>query len=335
MPESLRIATRHNPQELDLSRLASSASSSEEIGPGDVLDVTIAAGLDNDDTTTIPVRVNEQGNVVLTDIGSVHVAGLEPAGADAAIRSACVNQNLYKNPQVTVVMKKPREYSVRVVGAVKEPGTYLLRPGQSDLLTAIVMAKGLAEDASTKVEIRNPVSGYQNQFSNPAIAGIEQVSHTTGYAGVRPKVVGRMVSRAVDLEQAAQGLNSDFSIRDGGVVMVKKQRPEPIQVIGLVNKPGEYNFPPGRDLRVLAALSLAGGAKNQMADKIFVIRPLADQPNPAVIKVSLREAKKNGLENIRLAPGDVVSVEQTPGTVFMDALQIIRFGVNGSLSTLF
>ena len=341
MPDSLRIAARMNPQEVDLSRLASSGASSEVIGPGDVLEVTIAAGLDVNDTVTMPVRVTERGSIELPDIGSVQVAGLEPAGADAAIRTACINQDLYRNPQITTVMKRQRTYSVRVLGAVKKPGTYSLPPGQSDLLSAIVMAEGLAEDASEVVEIRNPIhfgGMTPDSFSNPSIAGmgeIDQVSHTTGYSGVRPKTVGKMVSKSVNLVNAARGMNSDYSIRDGGVVMVQKRRPQPIQVIGLVNKPGEYDFPAGRDVRVLGALSLAGGVKNQLANKIFVIRPLADQPNPAVIQVSIREAKKNGRENIRLAPGDVVSVEQTPGTVLMDALQIIRFGVNGSLSTLF
>ena len=32
--------------------------------------------------------------------------------------------------------------------------------------------------------------------------------------------------------------------------------------------------------------------------------------------------------------GDVVSVEQTPGTVFMEALNLIRFGISGN-TTLF
>jgi len=49
-----------------------------------------------------------------------------------------------------------------------------------------------------------------------------------------------------------------------------------------------------------------------------------------LIQVSYRKAKRSDDSNIRLGPGDVVSVEQTPGTVFMEALNIIRFGVTGS-----
>ena len=112
--------------------------------------------------------------------------------------------------------------------------------------------------------------------------------------------------------------------------MVEKRDPAPIQVVGLVRDPGEYEFPIGKPLTVLGAIALADGVSNQLADKIYVIRPVANSGNPAVINVSIRRAKKSAKSNIILGPGDVVSVEQTPGTVFMEALQLIRFGVSGS-----
>jgi polysaccharide export outer membrane protein len=83
-------------------------------------------------------------------------------------------------------------------------------------------------------------------------------------------------------------------------------------------------------MHLLDALSLAGGTSNQLADKIFVIRQVAGSKNPAVIQVSYREAKRSADSNLRLGPGDVVSVEQTPATVLMDVVNIVRFGVTGS-----
>ena len=123
---------------------------------------------------------------------------------------------------------------------------------------------------------------------------------------------------------------NQYNVSDGGVVMVEKRDPAPIQVVGLVRDPGEYEFPIGKPLTVLGAIALADGVSNQLADKIYVIRPVANGGNPAVINVSIRRAKKSAKSNIILGPGDVVSVEQTPGTVFMEALQLIRFGVSGS-----
>ena len=59
------------------------------------------------------------------------------------------------------------------------------------------------------------------------------------------------------------------------------------------------------------------------------------QPEPSLIEVSIRDAKRNGAENIRLSPGDIVNVEQTPGTVVLETMKLIRFGVGASLGTFF
>ena len=67
---------------------------------------------------------------------------------------------------------------------------------------------------------------------------------------------------------------------------------------------------------------------------LFRSRQIEGQKEPVLIQSSWRRAKRSSEANIRLGPGDVISVEQTPGTVFMDVLNIIRFGVTGS-TTLF
>ena len=51
-----------------------------------------------------------------------------------------------------------------------------------------------------------------------------------------------------------------------------------------------------------------------------------------MIELSLSAAKHSGHENLRLAPGDVVSVEQTPATVALDAIKdLIHFGVGATV----
>jgi polysaccharide export outer membrane protein len=110
-------------------------------------------------------------------------------------------------------------------------------------------------------------------------------------------------------------------------------------VLGLVNKPGRFEFPIAEEVRVTDAIALAGGINSIAADKIYVIRrkpsvpgePPRDPQNPdqvqqVIIQVSLANAKQISEENIRLAPGDVVSIEQTPLTFIMDRIQ--RTGFN-------
>ncbi len=130
---------------------------------------------------------------------------------------------------------------------------------------------------------------------------------------------------------AAEGSNGYF-LDDGDVVMVSKRDPQPVQVLGLVFKPGQYDLPVNQDLRVLDALALAGGWNSPMADKVHVIRNIPGRPEPVVIEVSIDEAKMHGKGNLRLGPGDIVSVEQTPSTVIYDMFtRFLHFGVDGSV----
>ncbi|RMG38581.1 MAG: hypothetical protein D6725_06905 [Planctomycetota bacterium] len=117
--------------------------------------------------------------------------------------------------------------------------------------------------------------------------------------------------------------------------MVEKLEPEPIKVLGLVKKPGHYDFPIAEPVRVLDAIAMAEGVSNGLADKVLVIRNNPQGGEPAVIRVSLRRAKWDGRENLLLAPGDVVSVEQTPETVMLEALKVIRFAVSTGINSFF
>ncbi|MBL8815798.1 MAG: polysaccharide biosynthesis/export family protein [Planctomyces sp.] len=332
LPENLRLASRSNPQEVNLTRLASANGRSDLIGPGDFLEVSIAAGLSEDDQVRIPVRVSEDGTITLPNVGAIDLAGLAPEAAESVIRMHTINKGQYRNPVVTVEVKKARLNRIKVIGAVREPGFVELPPNGSDVVSAIAAAGGLADDAGENVEVKNPIQRNQNR---PAVA----LADGSGIAPVSDTQVSGSESQlnvyTVNLISAETAGEGSYLVEDGGVVHVERRDPAPISVIGLVKSPGPYEFPVGRDLFVLDAIALAGGISNQLADKVYVIRPLANSPDPAVIQVSLRTAKRSGKSNLRLGPGDVVSIEQTPSTVVLEAIQIIRFGVSGSVGTLF
>jgi protein involved in polysaccharide export with SLBB domain len=72
---------------------------------------------------------------------------------------------------------------------------------------------------------------------------------------------------------------------------------------------------------------MAGGINSSVANKIYVIRRPSGDEDAAVIQVSLHDAKRDGTENLRLASGDIVSVEQTLPTVALDAIKsFVRIG---------
>lgn len=330
LPRRFVAPRQVNAQELDLSGFAGADGHSNEIVPGDILEITISASLSQDDQTTIPVSVQDDGSAVLPEIGAVQLAGLERQAAEAMIRHKAVSGRVYPNPTVTVDFKQKKMNRVRVLGGVQTPGTYFLPPGSSDIVAAIAEAGGLSENAGENVDVKNPASTPSARrntvVDNSPLKPYSVISNST-------EITAQPASYTVNLASASKSETNGYYVQDGGVVMVEKRNPAPINVQGLVKKPDIYDFPIGKDVTVLTAISMAGGISNPLANKIFVVRQSdATGDEPVVIQVSLRKARRSGkgISNPRLQPGDTVFVEQTPQTVIFEALQLIRIGVNGT-----
>lgn len=351
LPPSYIAGARENPQTVDLTRLASTARKSDVLDRGDVVEVVIAAGLNEKDTIRLPLRIEEDGYASIPEIGRVKLAGLKLEAAEAAIVYECVDKGLYRNPNVTMTMKSQRTNRIVVMGAVKKPSTYHLPRGQCDLLSAISEADGLDQNAGTQVVIRNPgnfAGDGASKVAKVVTDDIEAVNHletsddgTVG--GHSIEMAGSATDTVtVDLVSATKNGTGGFQLEDGAVVYVERRDPEPLHVTGLVTRAGRFEFPIAEEVRVLDAIALAGGTSSLGANKVYVIRrkpgsemhPI-DPQNPDkvqtfIIQTSLANAKQKADSNIRLQPGDVVSVEQTPLTFTLDLFKRIGMNVGGS-----
>lgn len=327
-PAELQAPPVYNAQTVDLSRFAGPPVSNERIGCGDVLEVSLAAGLGADSISRFPIRVADDGTAFLPEIGSLPLAGIDLPGAEQTIAAACVHRGLYRQPQVTVTMRRQRVNRITVVGAVKEPGIHELPREASYLMAAIVAAGGLDEDAGTNVEIRRPAAGSRLASDGRSPSG-ESTVQFTGHAKDGPQPRVDLV--CLDLANSILDGTASNYLDDGTVVRVERRHPDPVQVVGLVQKPGQYDFPVNHELRVFGAVAMAGGLSHKLANKVFVIRNRPDGEGTAVIEVDLRAAKHNAQENLRLAPGDIVSVEQTPLTVVLDVIQEIPFAIGATM----
>jgi len=139
------------------------------------------------------------------------------------------------------------------------------------------------------------------------------------------------------LAQTGPATHENRRLDDRDVVMVLPEEKRVIHVTGLVRKPDQFAVPINEDVRVLDAIAMAGGTTSPVADKVFVIRQLAEMPEPVVIKVSIADAKRDGNENLRLATGDLVSVESTASTLMLESVSKffrMAIGVNGRLTAL-
>ena len=326
LPVEFQTLKTPNAQTIDWSKLAADSVGNELVAAGDVIEVTIGATTDRRMWTTSKVRVGDDGVANVPLIGPVPLAGLELPAAEDAVRAAAIERGYYKDPQVTLIMSQKRMNRVTVVGAVRKPGVYEVPRGSSDLIAAVFAAGGLADDAGTTVEIRRP----QRAFSPP-----------NGFPPGQPGPPGRLAGHqfapqaqpasTVRIDLAASATTGQsHEVYDGDLVMVTRTDKEPIRVIGLVKRPGEFKLRPNQDVYLLDALAQAGGRTTQFANRVLVVRRLPDRSEPVIIEASAWDAKHGGPSNLLLGPGDVVSVEETIFTVALAATKsVVRIGVNG------
>jgi len=327
-----------NLETINLAGLADSTVPREVIQPGDVLEITMITDFAKLTATDTPVRVADDGTIIVPLIGKVGVASMKVEQAEQVIAAESVSRGVFRNPCITVAMKQFKTSRITVVGAVNKPGAVDLPRGSCSLLNALVAAGGLTKEAGDEVEIRRTdireLTNKDQPSAMPQAADGSRSGVTLASHQQQPSAAMLPAVAKVNLTVAAKGAEKVPELKDGDVVNVEKRVLKPVYVLGLVRKPGEFVFPANQDLRVLDAIALAGGCSNPVAEKIMVIRQPAGKAEPMRIAVSLQAAKA-GQENIALAPGDTVSVEQTPVTAVVEVIQtFVRVGL-GSSFTLF
>ncbi len=327
LPRELMPVPQQGLRNVDLSRLATSGPPSELLHPGDLVQVTIVTGLETDEPVNWRLRLADDGTVNIPLLGPVRIGGLVPTQAEQVVHDESISRGKFVNPNVSVIMLARRSHRVTVVGAVSKPGTYDLPAHNSNVLAAIVAAEGLTEDAGTMLEIGHPAApnwATPGGGNPPGRFPNQQASFAAGLPGTGRKVT-------IDLTQGP-AISSDTRLEDGATVMVRPKEKRYVFVNGLVRKPDRYELPDDQDLRLLDALALAGGRTLEIADKVHVLRQVSDGGEPAVIVASVRDAKTQGSANIRLAPGDVITVEETMTTFVIGTIRdFVRFGFTSAI----
>ena len=95
----------------------------------------------------IKLRLDLSGNVLLPEIGSISLLDLSLSEADQKISS--IIKNTYIGTESYLSVSKPSLKKISVIGAVKQPGTYLVNPFIS-LTESIKYAGGLTENSSLR-----------------------------------------------------------------------------------------------------------------------------------------------------------------------------------------
>ena len=107
-----------------------------KITPNDLLEIEVFGVSELKRT----VRVNTSGQVAMPLIGTLSVAGLTPADAEALIAMHYA-RNYLQDPQVSIFVKEFTTQRITLDGALVKPGIYPLS-GQITLLRALALAGG-------------------------------------------------------------------------------------------------------------------------------------------------------------------------------------------------
>jgi polysaccharide export outer membrane protein len=259
--------------------------SSYILGPEDQITVQVFAA---NDIPKKPVQIDNDGEVTLPMIGSVHAAGLTVQQLQENLVTAY--KKYFKDPQITLQVTDFRSQPVSVAGNVTKPGVVQLR-GNRNLMEVIGQAGGLQADAGDSVLItRNlsegpiPVAGA---FTDPT--GKYSVAHIN----IRSILSGK------DPE-------ANIQIKPHDVITVPRARL--VYVLGNVGRPGGYVMEENETMSLTQAIALAGGWDKMAALGSARILRADGGPTREQIPANVKKIMENKAPDLQMQPDDILYV---------------------------
>ena len=242
------------------------------IGPGDLIEVTMFGNPD----LSGRYRVDQKGDIEVSLIGHMHVAGLTADEAGAAIEKRYVEDEILlpAAAHATVFIAEYASQGIAVNGEVKTPGVYPAL-GVRKLNDVIVAAGGVTQVAASKVIIAR-----KDDPGNPI---------TVDYN-----------------PEALKPVIPDVQIFPGDSILVP--RAGIVYVVGNVQRAGGFVLDGRNTLTVEEALALAGGgSRSPDLKRVQLVRTLDDGRKEAVtIPVNL--ILKGRAPDVALKDGDILYV---------------------------
>ena len=267
------------------------------LGPGDLVEIGVF-GVDNFRHT---VRISASGVMKLPLLDPIMASGLTAAELEARVASA-LQDEIIKNPQVSVFVREYRSQPVFVLGAVRNPGQYQISL-ELKFIDAISMAGGLSPNAGNEAVIR------------------------------RQSADGREEQITVNLQQLLE--KGDFTvnerIRGGDVINIPERVAETAYILGEVSRAGAFPMAPKQEIRVSQLFAWAGGPlKTAKLSRGILVR-YNDKGEREEIPVDFGKIIKGKKEDFVVRANDIVFV---PGSKWKDLGMTILNGIPGTVATI-
>lgn len=310
LPRKYAARSIRDYSQLDLTPWASQVADQNEIKPGDRLEVKLDPGtLEPESELTWTVSVDEDGQTTLPNIGPVRLAGMTNTQAEKTIVQTSLQRDVFLTPVVEVKVAERRPRTILVSGAVGKPGPLSITEDSVSLADVIVRAGGLKADASGVITVSGGVDKVGDIAEPPSPNAILPVGQKT------------VKAMTVSLENTSEQEMGSIMVPDGAVVTIETNPARPIKVGGVI-RDQVVEVPAGQNVRLLDAITLAGGQtySNWISDRVTVTRYIPEENRTVRIKGSIRGARADSKENILLAPHDVVTVEENVVTFTLSTL---------------
>lgn len=304
IPASLLAKPNVNMAAVDIPSMGVNNVQGDMVYLGDVVECTVLTGA-SAEPEIWESRVSSDGTIDVPFVGRVQIANQQVALAEQLLREASIERQVFRDPKVTLRIKERQTRTIQVTGAVAKPGAIELAAAGCNLVAALNAAGGVIEDAGETAEIYDPLAS---------------------------SLVGQ--SQQVHLPTASQTGSGNRQLNDGAVIHVPFREKAYVHVLGNANQNRSIEMKPDREMRLLDAISAVGGLRysNWICDKVVVTRESPDSPEKVIIKLSAKEARKNAMENILLAPGDVIHIEENPVTFTLNTIKGLT-GVGAQAAT--
>ena len=267
------------------------------IGPGDLLTIQVfnRAQLSREE------RVDQHGMIRLPLIDEDLPAACqtEKSLADEIARKYR-EKELLKNPSVSVTVKDYQSQPVAVLGAIKEPGRFILQRRVRLLELVFLIAGGPTEKAGRRVQLLStqPSAGCTALEQRPRLATTDTSSAADNNTAT------------FDLLQLAQGKANNPFVRQGDVITIPPA--EEAIIVGNVVKPSAV--PLVEPLTLSRAIAMVGGVlPNSQKEKIRITRRLPESTSTTELIVDLKDQDKSKGADFLLQGGDIVEVSTKTG----------------------
>ena len=256
-----------------------------KVNPMDVISVTI---FDEPELSRENLRVSSRGKISLPLLGELSVTGLSPRKIEQLIQIRYRQENILKQPQVSVHINEFKGRRVLILGAVNAPGSHF-KEGNERLAEMLAKAGGIKFDADGDVA-----------------ANKIRILRTVEAPG-QPK---QRIAMEIDLDALTRGDHPEYNMvmLTGDVIYV----PEAARffVTGEVKNPGYYKIK-DKPISVVEAITMAGGLTRISAgNRTRLVR--YQDGKEVTIKVPVEDILDGDKsKDIIVRPNDVIVVPQS------------------------